>query len=107
MTDPTPAPAPVAVGAPIMVAGPATEQAQALLRQTLLAAGLVVAAFGLAKEAGVLNLLASLAGPIATVVSGAVGLGALAWGQWKTRLSAQQRVAMARALPDEIAQVKS
>lgn len=100
MTDTQPA-TPLA---PITVnANPEKDQAEALLRQVLAASGLIVAAFGAAKWAGVLNVAASLAGPIVTVVFGAVGLGAIIWGQVKTRILSKKAAAMANALPDSVA----
>ena len=105
MTDPSPASGSPA--APIVVrAYPGADQAEAFLRQVLAAAGLIVAAFGLAKGAGVLGLLASLAGPIITALFGAIGLGAIVWGQIKTRILSQKAAAMARALPDSVAQAR-
>lgn len=106
MTDPTPAPAPVAAPVIQVNANPAQDQAEALVRQVLAAAGLIVATLGAAKAAGVLNVLAALAGPIVTVLFGAVGLGAILWGQVKTRRLAQKAAAMANALPDSVAVAK-
>jgi hypothetical protein len=87
-------------------ATPGRDQAEALLRQVIAALALIVAAFGAAKWAGQLNLLATLAGPIVTVAFGVVGIGAILWGQIKTRILSQKAAAMANMLPDRVAVTK-
>jgi len=100
MTD-TQTPIPIVVNA-----NPGQDQAEAAVRQVLLALGVIVAAFGAAKWSGTLNMLASLAGPIVTVLFGVVGIGAAIWGQIKTREVAKKGAAMANLLPDSLAVAK-
>lgn len=85
---------------------PNVAQAAALVRQVFSALGLIVAAFGLAKEAGLLNHLADLAVPIVTVAGGIVGLGAMVWGSLHTRREAKIKAELADAAPAEVAQIK-
>lgn len=100
MTDQAPA-------TPIVVnANPAQDQAAALLRVVLFGLGSIVTALGFAKAAGVLGVLANLAGPIITVLSAAVALAALVWGQIKTVTLSKKAAAMANLLPDDVAQTR-
>lgn len=85
---------------PIIVnANPAADQAQALVRQVLLAAAAIASALGYAGVAGKLNLLLMAAGPIAVLL-------VTIWGQIRTRVLSQKAAAMANQLPDEVAQTK-
>lgn len=89
---------------PIVVNGnPTRDQEEVLLRQVLSSGGLILAAFGLTKYAHMADLLAGVAGPALAVGGGVVGLGAIAWGQWKTRVNATKAAKMADALPDAVA----
>lgn len=92
---------------PIIVnASPLNDQAAALLRVALISVGSVVAAFGFAKAAGSLEMIAALSGPIVTALGAVVALGAFVWGQVKTLLLSQKAAAMANQLPDSVAQSK-
>lgn len=106
MSDPSPTAAPVAMS-PIQVnAKPSTDQLAAGLRTFFVALGSIALAFGAAKYSGYLTLLAGLASPIATVLLTLGGVAAVIIGQFKTRRLAQERITLARMLPDEVAHVK-
>jgi hypothetical protein len=87
---------------------PTQAQAEALVRQVVAAAGLIVGAFGLAKWAGVLGVVANLAGPIVSVVFGLGGLAAIVWGQVHTRVEAKKLATIASdpRVPDAVAYIK-
>jgi len=92
---------------PIIVdADPAKLQLESALRTTLGGLGAIVAAFGLAKAAGILSIAAGLADPIASVLFGGIAVGSVVWGQFRTRALAAKAAAMANSLPDEVAQAK-
>jgi hypothetical protein len=92
------------VEAPIIVhATPTQPQIEALIRQVLAAAGLIAAAFGLAKAAGAITILTTLIGPIGSLLGGVIGIGAIVYGQVITRVNARKAAAMAAQLPNAIA----
>jgi hypothetical protein len=92
------------VAAPIIVPDTPTQpQIEALVRQVLAAAGLIAAAFGLAKAAGAITILTTLIGPIGSLVGGVIGIGAIVYGQVITRRNARKAAAMATKLPNDIA----
>jgi len=102
MTDTEPlTPSPIIVNA-----NPAQDQLEAGVRQFLSVIGLFLPLVGLAKYTGTLNWLIANATIVSALLSAAIGLGAIVWGQWKTRVISQKSAAMATILPDSVATTK-
>ena len=87
-------------------ANPAVDQLESALRTFITVVGLVLPLVGLAKYTGVLNVLLANLGVLAMLVSAAIGLGAVVWGQIKIRTLSTKAAAMAVQLPDKIATTK-
>lgn len=81
-------------------------QGAALLRQVALALGVILPAFGIAKATGYLSIIATQADSIVAVISGAVAIGALVWGQIRTRVDAKRWLAVEKKVSDKVAYLK-
>jgi hypothetical protein len=100
-------PAPSAQAPVIVVNGnPGQDQLEAGIRQFLSVVGLLLPLIGLAKYTGVLGFLVANSMTVAAVISAAIGLTAIIWGQWKTRVVSIKGAAMANKLPDTVARTK-
>lgn len=92
---------------PIIVnATPKKDQLDSSLHQVLLAGGAIAVGLGAAKIGVILNALALVSGPISMAVGGLVSVGAFVYGQIRIRKLSEKAAAMAKELPNEIAQGK-
>ena len=90
----------------IVNANPAQDQLEAGVRQFLAVVGLVLPIVGLIKYSGLLSILVANSTTVTALISAIIGLGALIWGQWNTRVLATKAAAMANKLPQEVASTK-